>query len=150
MLFPKISALNVHSWYPYNQLSPKIARWNLLKTMPFLLSIHMLNYYGLPFICDKLHFRFHKLSAVDLLYFWISYAKYLSDIQQNVTFPWHIASVGFFRNTNRLPSDNAQEQKILFEIDPLTKCQFILWKSTPVNYISHFNTRYAVPLFSYT
>ena len=50
MLFPKISAENVHSWYPLKQFWPKIqtARWNRLQTMQFVLSIHMLNSYGLP------------------------------------------------------------------------------------------------------
>ena len=67
----------------------------------------------------------------------------MSAILQNVSFPWHISSLEFFWNTNRLPSDNSQEQKIQFEIDPFTKCQ--------TNFVNtRFNTRYVIPWFSYT
>ena len=31
--------------------------------------------------------------------------------------------LGFFRSTNRFPSDNSQERKIRCEIDPFKKCQ---------------------------
>ena len=52
MVFLKISAEKVNSWYPYKQFWPKTqtARRNRLQTtcMSFLLSINMLNSYGLP------------------------------------------------------------------------------------------------------
>ena len=71
-----------------------------------------------------------------MLHYWISYAKYLSDIKLNESFPWHISSLGFSLNTNRLPSDNLQERKIQFKIDPFTKCQtHTVKKHTLLQYI---------------
>ena len=138
MLFPKISAENVHSWYPYKQFWPKTqtARWNCLKTMPFLLYIICLIVTVFRFVGAKLHFRFHNLSVLTSFFYWISDAKYLSDIKLNVSFSWHISSLGFSLNTNRLPSDNAQERIIRFKIDPFTKCQTdTVKKHTPFQYI---------------
>ena len=88
------------------------------------------------FVCAKLHFRFSSLSA-----FWHAsllnklcqiFERYLS----NVSFPWHIPSLWFSINTNRLPSDNSQELKIRFKINPITKCQtHTVKKHTPFQYI---------------
>ena len=45
---------------------------------------------------------------------------------------WHISYLGFSINTNRLPSDNAQERKIRFKIDPLRNIKLRQWKRTPL------------------
>ena len=113
MLFPKKSAeMSIHDTLTNNfRLKTQTARWNRLQTMSFLLSIHMLNFTVFRFIGAKLHFRFHNLSVFWHAFYWISYAKYLSNIELNVSFSWHISSLEFSINKNRLPSDISQERK---------------------------------------
>ena len=65
-----------------------------------------------------------------------------------MSFPWHTPSLGFSINMNRLPSDNSQERKIRFKIDPLRNVK--LKKPTPSSIYTRFNTRYVKHLFSYT
>ena len=68
-----------------------------------------------------------------------------------MSFSWHISFLGFSINTKRLTSDNAQERKIRFKIDPFTKCQtHTVNKTHPSSIFTRFNTRYVIPLFSYT
>ena len=68
-----------------------------------------------------------------------------------MSFSWHISSLGFSISTNRLPSDNAQERKIRFKIDPFTKCQTKYSEiAHPSSIYTRFNTRYVIPLLSYT
>ena len=55
----------------------------------------------------------------DMLHYWISYAKYLSNILLNESFPWHIPSLGFSIKTKRRRSDPVLWQKPLHQ----QKCQ---------------------------
>ena len=64
---------------------------------------------------------------------------------------WHIRSLGFSMNTNRLPSDNSQERKIRFKIDPLYEMSnSYSEKAHPSSIFTRFNTHYVIHLFSYT
>ena len=118
--------------------------------MSFLLSIHMLNSYGLPVFVAKLHFRFHKLSAFDMPYYWISYAKYLSGIQKKIVLSLtHIISgilpkyesVAFWQLTR---ANNTIWNRPLYEMSN-SFCE----KAHPSSIYTLFNTRYVLPLFSY-
>ena len=61
-----------------------------------------------------------------------------------------VPSLEFSINTNRLPSDNSQERKIRFKIDPIYEMSnSYSEKAHPSSIHTRFNTRYVIPLFSY-
>ena len=91
-----------------------------------------------------------------MLHYWISYTKYLNDIQLKMSFPWHIPSLGFSINTNRLPSDNSQGRKYkkrliprcIFKILPLYEMSSLYSeKAHPSSIYTRFNTRYVIHFF---
>ena len=82
MLFPKRSAENVHSWYPYKQFWPKPRQRDetVFKLCHFYCLSICLILTVVRFVGANLHFRFHNLCVFDMLFYLKSYGKYLSDI----------------------------------------------------------------------
>ena len=104
------------------------------------------------FVDAKPHYRFHKLALFDMIYYWISVTKYLSDILQNVSFPWSTHTLSWilpksesvaFRQLTR--AKNAIWNWSLYEMSN-SFCE----KAHPASIYTHFNTPVIIPLFSYT
>ena len=117
-----LDAINsiINQGIQHNFEQQKSSNWIIYRLKSFAIKQGSSNKHNIitvfRFVCANLHFLFHtcKLSAYCHALFLNKLCQIVELYSTNCALSLTHSSLGFFRNTNRLPSDYSQERKLPF------------------------------------